>query len=82
MDAYEWVHESLITLGLNIIEHAIGNYLENDSRHKCVNEVLGHFLSEEVKGRRPHRYETKLKYSSFSFRKIMGEFDFSFPEIH
>ena len=29
MDQYERVHESLITLGLDTIEHTIDNYLEN-----------------------------------------------------
>ena len=45
-------------------------------------EILDHLLSEEVKSKRSHRYETKLKYSGFPFRKTMDEFDFSFqPSI-
>ena len=79
MDAYERVHESLITLGLDTIEHTIDNYLEN-ARDKGIIEVLDHLLSEEVKGKRSHRYETKLKYAGFPFRKTMEEFDFSFQK--
>ena len=79
MDAYERVHESLITLGLDTIEHTIDNYMEN-ARDKGVIEVLDHLLSEEVKGKRSKRYETKLKYAGFPFRKTMEEFDFSFQK--
>ena len=79
MDQYERVHESLITLGLDTIEHTIDNYLEN-ARDKSVVEILDHLLSEEVKSKRSHRYETKLKYAGFPFRKTMDEFDFSFQK--
>ena len=79
MDAYERIHESLITLGLDTIEHTIDNYLEN-ARDKGVVEILDHLLSEEVKSKRSHRYETKLKYAGFPFRKTMEEFDFSFQK--
>ena len=41
-------------------------------------EILDHLLSEEVKSKRSKRYETKLKYAGFPFRKTMEEFDFSF----
>ena len=51
MDAYERVRESLITLGLDTLEHTIDNDLEN-ARDKGVVEVLDHLLSEEVKGKR------------------------------
>ena len=45
-------------------------------------EILDHLLSEEVRSKRPKRYETKLRYSSFPFRKTIDEFDFSFqPSI-
>ena len=79
MDAYELVHESLITLWLDTIEHTIDNYFEN-VRDKCVVEILGHRLSEEVKSWRSKRYETKLKYAAFPFRKTMEKFDFSFQK--
>ena len=79
MDPYERVHESLITLGLETIEHTIDNYLEN-ARDKSVVEILDHLLSEEVKSKRSKRYETKLKYAGFPFRKTMDEFDFSFQK--
>ncbi len=79
MDAYERVHESLIALRLDTIEHTIDNYLEN-ARDKGVVEIPDHLLSEEVKSKRPHRYERKLKYAGFPFRKTMGEFDFSFQK--
>ena len=39
MDAYERVHESLITLGLDTIEHTIDNYLESVGKRgslKCL----------------------------------------------
>ena len=79
MDAYDRVHESLITLGLDTIEHTLDNYLEN-ARDRSVVEILDHLLSEEVKGKRSERYETKLKYAGFPFRKTMEEFDFSFQK--
>ncbi|QRF75050.1 transposase/IS protein [Thermoplasmatales archaeon] len=79
MDPYERVHESLITLGLDTIEHTIDNYLEN-ARDRSVIDVLDHLLSEEVKSKRSKRYETKLKYAGFPFRKTMEEFDFSFQK--
>ena len=79
MDAYERVHESLITLGLDTIEHTIYNYMEND-RYKSVIEVLDHLLSEEVKSKRSKRYETKLKCAGLPFRKTMEEFNFSFQK--
>ena len=79
MDPYERVHESLITLGLDTMEHTIDNYLEN-ARDKGVVEILDHLLSEEVKSKRSKRYETKLKYAGFPFRKTMEEFDFSFQK--
>ena len=79
MDAYDRVHESLITLGLETVEHTIDNYLEN-ARDRSVIEVLDHLLSEEVKSKRSKRYETKLKYAGFPFRKTMEEFDFSFQK--
>lgn len=43
MDQYEIIHESLITLGLETIEHTIDNYLEN-ARDKSVMEILEHLL--------------------------------------
>ena len=55
------------------------NYLEN-VRDKSVIEVLDHLLSEEVKSKHSHQYETKLKYVGFPFRKTMDEFDFSFQQ--
>ena len=79
MDAYERVHESLITLGLDTIEHTLDNYLEN-ARDRSVVEILDHLLSEEVRSKRSKRYETKLKYAGFPFRKTMEEFDFSFQK--
>ena len=79
MDAYDRVHERLITLGLETVEHTIDNYLEN-ARDRSVIEVLDHLLSEEVKSKRSKRYETKLKYAGFPFRKTMEEFDFSFQK--
>ena len=79
MDAYDRVHESLITLGLETVEHTIDNYLEN-ARDRSVIEVLDHLLSEEVKSKRSKRYETKLKYAGFPFCKTMEEFDFSFQK--
>ena len=59
------------------MEHTIDNYLEN-ARDKSVVEILNHLLSEEVRSKRSKRYETKLKYAGFPFRKTMDEFDFSF----
>ena len=79
MDQYERVHESLIILGLETIEHTIDNYLEN-ARDRNIVEILDHLLSEEVKSKRSKRYETKLKYAGFPFRKTMDEFDFSFQK--
>ena len=79
MDQYERVHESLIILGLETIEHTIDNYLEN-AMDRSIVEILDHLLSEEVKSKRSKRYETKLKYAGFPFRKIMDEFDFSFQK--
>ena len=79
MDAYDRVHENLITLGLETIEHTIDNYLEN-ARNRSVIEVLEHLLSEEVRSKRSKRYETKRKYAGFPFRKTMEEFDFSFQK--
>ena len=79
MDSYERVHEHLSTLGMDTMEKTIDNYLEN-ARDKGVMEILDHLLSEEVKSKRSHRYETKLKYSGFPFRKTMDEFDFSFQQ--
>ena len=79
MDAYDRVHESLITLGLDTIEHTLDNYLEN-TRERSVVEILDHLLSEEVRSKRSKRYETKLKYAGFPFRKTMEEFDFSFQK--
>ena len=79
MDAYERIHESLITLGLDTIEHTLDNYLEN-TRERSVVEILDHLLSEEVRSKRSKRYETKLKYAGFPFRKTMEEFDFSFQK--
>ena len=43
MGPYERVHESLILLGLDAIEHTIDNYLEN-ARDKSVMEILEHLL--------------------------------------
>ena len=77
MDSYESVHESLISLGMDTIEHTIDNYLEN-ARDKSIMEILDHLLSEEVKSKLSKRYETKLKYAGFPFRKTMEEFDFPF----
>ena len=34
----------------------------------------------EVKSKRSRRYETKLKYAGFPFKKTMDEFDFSFQQ--
>ena len=79
MDSYERVHEYLTSLGLDVIEKTIDNYLEN-ARDKSIMEILDHLLSEEVKSKRSHRYETKLKYAGFPFRKTMEEFDFSFQQ--
>ena len=64
---------------MDTIEHTIDNYMGN-ARDKGVIEVLDHLLSEEVKGKRSKRYETKLKYAGFPFRKTMEEFDFSFQK--
>ena len=81
MDPYERVHEYLSSLGLDVMEKTIDNYLEN-ARDKGIVEILDHLLSEEVKSKRSRRYETKLKYAGFPFRKTMEEFDFSFqPSI-
>ena len=77
MDSYERVHEHLASLGLDVVEKTIDNYLEN-ARDQGVMEILDHLLSEEVKSKRSKRYETKLKYAGFPFRKTMEEFDFSF----
>ncbi len=79
MYPFEKVHESLITLGQDTMEHTLDNYLEND-RDKSVVEILSHFLSEDVKNTRSNRYETKLKYAGFPFRKSMDEFDSSFQK--
>ncbi len=79
MDQYERVHESLTILGLETIEHTIDNYLEN-ARDRSIVEILDHLLSEEVKSKRSKRYEAKLKYAGFPFRKTMDEFDFSFQK--
>jgi len=79
MDPYERVHESLIALGLDTIDHTLDNYLEN-ARDRSVMEILDHLLSEEVKSKRSKRYETKLKYAGFPLRKTMEEFDFSFQK--
>ena len=81
MDPYERVHEYLSSLGLDVMEKTIDNYLEN-ARDKGIVEILDHLLSEEMKSKRSRRYETKLKYAGFPFRKTMEEFDFSFqPSI-
>ncbi len=79
MDSYERVHESLISLGMDTIEHTIDNYLEN-ARDKSIMEILDHLLSEEVKSKLSKRYDTKLKYAGFPFRKTMDEFDFLFQK--
>ena len=79
MDSYERVHEHLSTLGMDTIEKTIDNYLEN-ARDKGVMEILDHLLSEEVRSKRSKRYDTKLKYAGFPFRKTMEEFDFSFQK--
>ena len=79
MDPYERVHEYLSSLGLDVMEKTIDNYLEN-ARDKGIVEILDHLLSEEVKSKRSRRYETKLKYAGFPFRKTMEEFDFSFQQ--
>jgi DNA replication protein DnaC len=79
MDLYERAHESLVALGLDTMEQTMDNYIEN-SRDRSVMEILDHLLSEEVKSKRSHRYETKLKYAGFPFRKTMEEFDFSFQK--
>ena len=79
MDPYERVHENLISMGLDTMEHIIDSYLEN-ARDKSVVEILDHLLSEEVRSKRSKRYETKLKYAGFPFRKTMDEFDFSFQK--
>lgn len=50
-DPYERVHESLITLEMDTIEHTIDNYLEN-ARNKGIVEILDYLLSEEVKSKR------------------------------
>ena len=71
------MHEHLASLGLDVVEKTIDNYLEN-ARDQGVMEILDHLLSEEVKSKRSKRYETKLKYAGFPFRKTMEEFDFSF----
>ncbi len=67
MDSYERVHESLISLGMDTIEHTIDNYLEN-ARDKSIMEILDHLFGE-VKSKLSKRYETKLKYAGFPFRK-------------
>ena len=77
MDSYERVHERLASIGLDVMEKTIDNYLEN-ARDKGIMEILDHLLSEEVRSKRSKRYETKLKYAGFPFRKTMEEFDFSF----
>jgi DNA replication protein DnaC len=79
MDTYERVHAYLETLGMDTIEKTLDNYLEN-ARGKSVMEVLDHLLSEEVKSKRSRRYETKLKYAGFPYRKTMDDFDFSFQK--
>ena len=79
MDPYERVHEFLTTLGMETIEKTLDNYLDN-ARDKTVIEVLDHLLSEEVKSKRSRRYETKLKYAGFPYRKTIDEFDFSFQK--
>jgi DNA replication protein DnaC len=79
LDLYERVHKSLITLGLDTIEHTIDNYLEN-ARDKRLMEILDNLLMEEVKSKRSKRYETKLKYAGFPFLKTLDGFDFSFQK--
>ncbi len=79
MDSYERVHESLISLGMDTIEHTIDNYLEN-AKDKSIVEILDHLHGEEVKSKLSRRYDTKLKYARFPFRKTMEEFDFSFQK--
>ena len=79
MDSYERVHEYLNALSLETIAKTIDNYLDN-ARDKGVMEILDHLLSEEVKSKRSRRYETKLKYAGFPFKKTMDEFDFSFQQ--
>ena len=79
MDQYERVHEGLIIPGLETIEHTIDNYMEN-ARDRGIVEILDHLLSEEVRSKRSKRYETKLKYAGFPFRKTIDEFDFPFQK--
>ena len=55
MDQYERVHESLIILGMETIEHTIDNHLEN-ARDRGIVEILDHLLSEELKSKRSKRY--------------------------
>jgi len=81
MGAYENVHERLKALGLYTIENTIDNYLSN-VKDKSTMEILDHLLSEEVKSKRSREYEAKLRYSGFTFRKTIEEFDFTFqPSI-
>ena len=42
--------------------------------------MLDHLFFEEVRSKRSKRYETKLKYACFPFRKTMKEFDYSFQK--
>ena len=79
MDSYERVHEYLTTLGMETMEKTLDNYIDN-AHGKSVIEVLDHLLSEEVKSKRSRRYETKLKYAGFPYRKTIDEFDFSFQK--
>ena len=70
MEQFEIIHESLITLGLEKIEHTVDNYLEN-AKDKNVMEILDILLSDELMSQRSKRYETRLKYAGFPFRKTM-----------
>ena len=81
MDSYERVHEYLRKLGLNTMDQAIDNYLQN-SRDKSTMDMLDHLLEEEVKNLRSRSIEMRLRYSGIPFRKTIDQFDFSFqPSI-
>ena len=78
---YESVHDNMTTLGLNIAEPILDNWLDTASeRNLTVMETLDHLLEQEVSTRRESAIKTRIKLSGFPVKKYLDDYDLKFQK--
>jgi DNA replication protein DnaC len=78
---YESVHDNMTTLGLNIAEPILDNWLDTASeRNLTVMETLDHLFEQEVSIRRESAIKTRIKISGFPVKKYLDDYDLEFQK--